>query len=79
MVELAELDPVLYRYPGSVFRRELRTWNFRIVGAYFMPDIALLMFLAIVPDLLQGIYMTAIVFVDHFNSRAMRSYETSSR
>ena len=55
---------VLYRFLGSVLLREPRAWNFRVVGAYFMPDIALLMLLAIVPDLLQGVYMTTAVVVD---------------
>lgn len=60
---------VLYRFLGSVLLREPRAWNFRVVGAYFMPDIALLMLLAIVPDLLQGIYMTAAVIVDCVTGR----------
>lgn len=63
---------VLYRFLGSLFLGEPRAWNFRVVGAYFMPDIALLMLLAIVPDLLQGIYMTAAVVVDRFAGRTAR-------
>lgn len=64
---------VLYRFLGSVLLREPRAWNFRVVGAYFMPDIALLMLLAIVPDLLQGIYMTGAVVADRFADRTHRS------
>ncbi len=60
---------VLYRSLGNVLLREPRAWNFRVVGAYFMPDIALLLLLAIVPDLLQGIYMTAAVMVDRVTCR----------
>lgn len=60
---------VLYRFLGSVILREPRAWNFRVVGAYFMPDIALLLLLAIVPDIVQGIYMTAAVMVDRFAGR----------
>jgi CubicO group peptidase (beta-lactamase class C family) len=66
---------VLYRFLGSLFLGEPRAWNFRVVGAYFMPDIALLMLLAIVPDLLQGVHMTAAVVVDRFYSRTARSFE----
>jgi hypothetical protein len=64
---------VLYRFLGSVLLREPRAWNFRVVGAYFMPDIALLLLLAIVPDLLQGIYMTAAVMVDRVTGRTAQS------
>ncbi len=64
---------VLYRFLGSVLLREPRAWNFRVVGAYFMPDIALLMLLAIVPDLLQGIYMIAAVIVDRITRRTARA------
>ncbi|MEA4884040.1 MAG: serine hydrolase domain-containing protein [Clostridia bacterium] len=63
---------VLYRFLGSMILREPRAWNFRVVGAYSMPDIALLLLLAIVPDLVQGIYMTAVVMVDRFADCAAR-------
>jgi len=43
------------------------------VGAYFMPDIALLLLLAIVPDLAQGIYMIAAVLVDRVAGCTRRS------
>ena len=60
---------VLYRFLGSVLLREPGAWNFRVVGAYFMPDIALLLLPAIVPGLLQGICMTAAVMVDRVTCR----------
>ncbi len=60
---------VLYRFLGSVILGEPRAWNFRVVGAYFMPDIALLLLLAIVPDLVQGIYMIAAVMADRLAGR----------
>lgn len=34
-------------------------WNFRHVGTYHLPDIALLLVLAVVPDLIQAAYMMA--------------------
>lgn len=64
---------VLYRYLGTLLLGEPRAWNFRCVGAYFMPDIALLMLLAIVPDLLQGVYMAATAIVDRIVRRSVRS------
>ena len=64
---------VLYRFLGSVILREPRAWNFRVVGAYFMPDIALLLLLAIVPDIVQGIYMIAAAMADRPAGRTERS------
>ena len=63
---------VLYRFLGSLFLGEPRAWNFRVVGAYFMPDIALLMLLSIVPDLLQAIYMTAVALAHRPAGRTAR-------
>lgn len=42
---------------------EGRGFNVRQVGRYYMPDLLLLLALAVIPDLLQGIYMliTALV------------------
>ena len=70
---------VLYRFLGSVILREPRAWNFRVVGAYFMPDIALLLLLAIVPDLAQGIYMIAAVITDRSAGRAARPRRNAGR
>jgi len=70
---------VLYRFLGSVILREPRAWNFRVVGAYFMPDIALLLLLAIVPDLVQGIYMIAAVITDRSAGRAARPRRNAGR
>jgi hypothetical protein len=64
---------VLYRFLGSVILREPRAWNFRVVGAYFMPDIALLLLLAVVPDIVQGIYMIAAAMADRPAGRTERS------
>ena len=63
---------VLYRFLGSLFLGEPRAWNFRVVGAYFMPDIALLMLLSIVPDLLQAIYMTVAALAHRPAGRTAR-------
>jgi len=49
------------------------------VGAYFMPDIALLLLLAIVPDLAQGIYMIAAVITDRSAGRAARPRRNAGR
>ena len=70
---------VLYRFLGSVILREPRAWNFRVVGAYFMPDIALLLLLAIVPDIVQGIYMIAVVMADRVAGRAARTRGNARR
>jgi len=71
---------VLYRFLGSVLLREPRAWNFRVVGAYFMPDIALLLLLAIVPDIVQGIYMMiAAVRADRSAGRAARPQGNAGR
>ena len=55
---------VIYRYLGPVVLGEPVAWNFRYVGSYFFPEIALLLLLAIVPDLLQAAYMTGTFVVD---------------
>ena len=70
---------VLYRFLGSVILREPRAWNFRVVGAYFMPDIALLLLLAIVPDIVQGVYMIAVVMADRLAGRAARTRGNARR
>ncbi len=70
---------VLYRFLGSVILREPRAWNFRVVGAYFMPDIALLLLLAIVPDIVQGIYMIAAAMADRPAGRTARPRGSNRR
>ena len=44
-----------------------------------MPDIALLLLLAIVPDIVQGIYMIAVVMADRVAGRAARTRGNARR
>lgn len=55
---------VIYHYLGPLFLGQPVAWNFRYVGSYFFPEVALLLILAVVPDLLQALYMTATVTVE---------------
>ncbi len=50
--------------PGTLVFEQPLVWSFRYVGAYYLPDIALLLLLAVVPDLLQAAYMTGAAVVD---------------
>lgn len=59
----------VYRLAGQLLFGVDWAFNFRYVGAYLMPDIALLLLVAIVPDLLQAAYMTGAVAVDRFRAR----------
>ena len=55
---------VVYRYLGPVVLGAPTAWNFRYVGAYYFPEVAMLLILATFPDLMQATYMTGTVVVD---------------
>lgn len=55
---------IAYHYLGPLVLGQPVSWNFRYVGSYFLPEVALLLILAIVPDLSQALYMTATVAAD---------------
>lgn len=62
----------LYRFLGPALFGTAWAFNARYVGLYMLPDIALLMFVAIVPDLIQGLYMSILVVVDRVGQRRNR-------
>lgn len=53
----------IYNHLGTLVFGGPLVWNWRSVGAYYLPDIALLL-LAVVPDLLQAVYITGTVAID---------------
>ena len=59
----------VYRLAGPLVFGVDWAFNFRYVGAYMLPDIALLLLVAVVPDLLQAAYMAGAVAVDRFRAR----------
>ena len=63
---------VAYRLMGPLVLGEPRAFNFRNVGFYYMPDVTLVILLAVIPGLVQAAYMSAAVAVDRVIKPAVR-------